>query len=449
MIVTGPGPVIIPNCKVTFKDQAGNYYTKTSDASGYIYLLRDELPDWSDGSPSISDLGLRTKPESFTFGGKTVDDASKIAATCGVPYKVDVNVEMTSSSWRDRTVYADYQIKRIVEGKEEHSWADIEFPNSDIYNGLGYFLYRSLGDLSLYKSLEFARNGTSVDMDRVVIGNHFLAFCRAYIDDYWDRPFGTEPSSQTASLTFGDGASPSLVSVHYLPVTKSYGGYEHGGFYPDYGLACESMTKTILPEYCGVGGLDVGGFKSGNGDEPYTSDNGRLVLGDDGVTKIPVSLTNYELILGQTSFSFVMDYSSFGHVYLQDSYYDDETDTFRFKRYDSFLEYITDKQCSANSEYCMSVSCSGVLGGVKVSNSTSVRFSSDKGELRNMNRSYQIRNVYDGFKLEFSDFKYKDAFYGSEEGKFSYDESNPYVASCSVGGAYYTFQTIKDGKSAM
>lgn len=38
-------------------------------------------------------------------------------------------------------------------------------------------------------------------------------------------------------------------------------------------------------------------------------------------------MTNYELILGQTSFTFAFDYSTFGHVYLRDGYYDASTDT--------------------------------------------------------------------------------------------------------------------------
>ena len=62
----------------------------------------------------MSDLSARTKPTSFSFGGKTITDAGKIAATCGVPYKVDVSVRMTGSSWEMTTVTADYEITRIV-----------------------------------------------------------------------------------------------------------------------------------------------------------------------------------------------------------------------------------------------------------------------------------------------------------------------------------------------
>jgi len=43
---------------------------------------------------------------------------------------------------------------------------------------------------------------------------------------------------------------------------------------------------------------------------------------------------------------------------------------------------------------------------------------------------------------------FDNVFYGGFKGTFIYDESNPYVASCRIGDQTYTFQAIKDAKSA-
>ena len=119
LLVSGPGPVIIPDCTVKFADQAGNTYEKTSDSNGYIYLERSELPDYTTGNPSVTNLAARTKPVSFSFGSNTVTDQDKIARTCGVPYKVDLAISMTGSSWERTEVTADYSLTRTVEGSAE------------------------------------------------------------------------------------------------------------------------------------------------------------------------------------------------------------------------------------------------------------------------------------------------------------------------------------------
>ena len=144
LVVTGPGPVLLAGCEVTFKDQAGNSYTKTSDALGYIYLDKDELPVWSEESPGAGDLSRRTRPERFRVGDKEITDPSLIAATCAVPYRVGVTVEMTDSEWRESTVDVKYDIARVVEGKTETSWSGIEYPHCDINSGQGYFFYRRI-----------------------------------------------------------------------------------------------------------------------------------------------------------------------------------------------------------------------------------------------------------------------------------------------------------------
>ncbi len=447
LLVTGPGPVAIPDCKVVFKDQAGNSYTRTSDASGYIYLLRDELPDWSGGSPSVSDLSARTRPESFEFSGKTIDDASRIAATCGIPYKVDVLVNMTGAEWSANKVYAYYETIRSVEGTEEKSWGGHEFPNGSGETGLGYFFYRSKCDMSGYRELDFY--GSAPALDDVAVGDHFLTFNGFFAESSWTRSVGTVPSTQTKSVVFGDGASPAMVDVHYLPTTETSNGYYHRGHLPDYGLKKASASKTIIPEYCMIGGLDVTGLKGGTGDKQYTSYNDKLVLGDDGATKIPVNRTNYELLLGKTSFSFSLDYSSFGHVYLKKAYYDAGTATYRFKRYGTFMEYLTGQSVTDSDAYVMSLRNSGYLDGSRINTTVYIHLAASGGVISTTKfSSFLIRNVYDGFNLEFSPFTFHDAYYGSVSGTFSYDVSSPYTASCTINGRKYTFQAIKDAVSA-
>lgn len=192
------------------------------------------------------------------------------------------------------------------------------------------------------------------------------------------------------------------------------------------------------------------GLKGGSGDAAFTSDNGNLVMSADGSEKIPVNTTNYELILGQTSFSFSFDYSTFGHVYLKKAYYDAASETYRFKRYDTFADYLagTKPSDSAGVRVTTLIS-SGILGGVSIRNTVEVKLYVSGGNILAYSKGpFTIRNVYNGFALQFIRFSYRDAYYGNTEGKFHYKESDPYVASCDLGDDTYTFQAIKDGTSA-
>ncbi len=249
-------------------------------------------------------------------------------------------------------------------------------------------------------------------------------------------------------MVFGDGASPSTVDVRYLPVTQSGSSYSHLGHLPDYGLKRISASKTIIPEFCKVGDIDVTGLKGGTGDNPYTSYNGKLVLGEDGETKVPVNLTNYELLLGETSLNISMDYSSFGHVYLKKAYYDADTDTYRFKRYDTFLEYLADQNITENDVSVMSIGNHGKLNGTNINTTTYIRLAVSNGVINTTKfRSFLIRNVYNRFSIDLSYFVFHDAYYSFASGQFIY-EGSPYTASCTINGKTYTFQAIKDAVSA-
>ncbi len=444
LIVTAPGPVAIPNCKVEFKDQDGNSYTKTSDNMGYIYLTREELPDWHSGAVSVSDLSSRTKPSGFTFDGKTVTDENLVAATCGVPYKVDVSITMTGSYWKAESVYAGYEIVRTVEGTDEKAWGGVGFPGHD--NGLGYYLYRCLGDVNKFLKLDIYNLHSP---SNVVEGDHFMKIDEYGVEDSWDRMPGTVESTVFKSLTFGDGKNPSVVDVNSSSLVSIRGKIHYQEPVPDYGVQCISSAKTMIPEYCYVGDFDVKGVRGGEDDEIFMSYNEKNVLAEDGVTKVPVNKTNYELILGQTSFAFSLDYSTFGHVYLEESYYDAATDTYRFKRYDSLLDYLSDTKLTENDNYASLLRNSGNLAGVDILNKTYIRFMVRNGVIQNTEyEPFIIRNVYDGFKIEVGDFSFRDAYYKGISGEFHYDESAPFVASCVLNGKEYEFQAIKDGTSA-
>ena len=445
LIVTGPGPVVIPNCTVRFKDQTGKAYTETSDASGYIYLERDALPVWSDGAPGMTDLSARTKPESFTFGDKVVSDSDKIAATCGVPYKVDFSVRMTGSGWEDGYVTADYLIIRTIEGTDESKWGGLTFPESND-KGVGYFYYRNYGDMRNYRKCSFA---LGKQPDYYCQGDHFMKFGTNNIERRWSRPEGTVASERVERVTFGDGENPSIVGVHHVPASVSGSHARYEDFVPDYGMRGTSADGTVIPEYCALGSFDVTGLKGGDGDNAFTSYNDKAVVSDDGTQKVAVNKTNYELILGQTSFSFSFDYSTFGHVYLRKSYYDAESGVFRFKRYDTLQDYLSDTKPSVNGLNATTLEISGKLGGVSIKNTVGVNMIVNNGDIQAASKaSVIIRNLYDGFELKFSQFRYLDAYYGKTTGKFRYDEKQPYVASCTLGGDSYTFQAIKDGVSA-
>ena len=443
LIVSGPGPVALPNCTVEFKDQAGNLYSKTSDANGYIYLTRKELPEWMEGAPSMSDLSSRTRPIKFSYNGMTITDPSKIAATCAVPYLVEIEVRMTGSSWYRTLLTANYEIVRTVEGRKETAWGGVDFPLCNS-SGLGYYMYRSLNDINRFMKTKLQSGGNAASY---VVGDHFMRLTGTTVENSWQRPYGKEENTEFKRVVYGNGEEPAVVDVNYMPTYKNGSSVYYREPIPDYGLKRSSKTKTMLPEYCMVGDLDVKGLKGGENDEPYTSFNDKLVMSEDGTEKVPVNRTNYELILGQTSFSFLFDFSTFGHVYNKTAYYDSVDDIFRFKRYDTFLDYLSETKPTQKHFICGTFFNSGKLGGVSIDNKCFVYLTVQDGVIQGEDMSL-IRNVYDKFAVKVDSFAFIDAYYEGQDGTFTYDESTPYEASCTFGDKRYGFQAIKDAKSA-
>ena len=157
-IVTGPGPVIVPNCTVTFTDMKGNAYTKTSDAAGYIYLPRKELPVYSLGDPSAldnpDDIHNGTRPSSFSFGTTTVTDPARIASTTKVPYQVDLVTELTGAKLISESSYAGYTVKRVIEGvTEEVNFISTDANMTASYNNNVFKYYRNKGAAILLQRL--------------------------------------------------------------------------------------------------------------------------------------------------------------------------------------------------------------------------------------------------------------------------------------------------------
>lgn len=242
------------------------------------------------------------------------------------------------------------------------------------------------------------------------------------------------------------------MDVHDLLVVSSSGVNEYDrSRCPDYGQAWQSARGVVLPEYCSMGGLDVSGLKGGEGDGQYTSYNGKSVADASG-NAVPVRRTNYELILGQTSFSFDLDLDSFGHVYLKTAVYDEEEGAYVYTRFDSLKEYLEEGRggSTANDTEFTQFTNSGEMGGVKIENKVSVRYDISGAALVSSD-PFIIRNVYDGFKVSFGDFRSTaddNIFYSGVSGTFSYDSKNPHVASCVLDGRTYTFQAIVDGVSS-
>lgn len=470
LIVTGPGPVIIPNCTVTFTDGQGRSYTKTSDREGYIYLKRSELPVYQAGNPGMlwtrGDKENGTRPTRFKYGTVEVTDPAKIAATCKVSYRVELVSENEEAEIRYSEydhVDARHEIGRRVEGTAVPA---IRF--SDGKTSRAYLVSGKLADQVGY--FKFC-----TPQEKALNGGMFPAFDRSGMNISGKFPRyawnANAPESRIEQLVSGDGQNPETVNVHFLE--------KNGGTKPDYGTIVNG-TRVDVPVYWPMGGLDVTGLKGG--DEPDVSYNGKKVsdLNSDGV---PVNRTNYELILGQTSFSFRLDMDTFGPCYVNETR-KGEDGVIRFKRYSSLREYLQefremfgayvwyDKPYQAPhtirpgetmSWKISDMKNSGNLGGVGIKNEVDIPlyFSLEKGFTF---ETELIRNVYDGFLIEFRDFRFPDIkkggsgsgtittnpriFYKGKNGRFHYRETAaPFVASCDLGSTC-EFQAIKDAVSA-
>lgn len=433
--VTAPGPVLIPNCEVTFSDALGNVYAKTSDDEGYLYLKRNELPVYHEGDPSAYENPL--KPLSFKFDGKTVTDESKIARTCVVPYRIDIVMDNTSPALEGWSVVVDYNLFRIVEGKRE------TMPFAQYWKDGGFTLFANVRDSTI-----MVESGVESPF---VMTNFTTGTMRG---DWHERPVFDD--SSVSDTYFREELESSdkkeTVSVHYA---MSYHNHVQEKFC--YGTKVVSGSRFHLPEIRRVGGFKATELKAG--ENPSLSYNGKSVVTEDGFP-VNVNKTNYELVLGQTSFHFIMDWDSFGQCYHDEWSFEEDGSggTYRAKRYASLKEYVRAEYGISHYESTIGYLVNkGSLQGTEIHTSAKVSICLKNGEIVE-GESMRINNVYDGFEiclsnnesLNFSDNMVKviDVAYVSARGRFRYDKDRfPYKASCSLGKSSYEFQAIKDGVS--
>lgn len=476
-IVTGQDGSILPGCEVTFTDMTGSRsYSKTSDDGGYIYLTRDELPEYKAGDPSGFDRRNAVKPSKFVFAGRTIEDPDLIAKSCIVPYQVGLEFRQSGFNkpvlgWNEVTLSGS--ISRIVEGKEKvvkgrtspkTSVEAVPFPksfsSSKTGKVFGYFQYLSKSDSATRAASVAASTAVSEIKNRARKGAYSGMYSNYTFSKNAKRPVATtrEMSNEYFSPSYGDGPEPRQVSVHHTWTIDC-------NFRVDYGLSIRSNNRVHIPEIAYSGGLDPHGDKGGPA--PCVSYNGMKVRAGGAETdSIPVKRTNYELILGQTSFSFVLDPDSFPQCYLCGSG-SWEGDTFYFKRYANLQEWAEDLppiSIPVRNSSCGILRNTGSLNGSAIDNTVPICFdvTADRKIVFHGAGSPDpsiIRNVYDGFSIrlmqtagayDYLSFYGRDGFfkvhYLGISGEFSYEDGS-HVASCTLNGNKYDFQTIVDGRS--
>ena len=432
-IVTGPGPVIIPDCEVVFSDVKGNTYTKTSDGNGFVYLSRSELPEFTSGSPSASSP---TKPSSFKFGGKMITDASKIGQTCKVPYQVGLTLTMKKATLDGFQVTTTSSLARIVEGKTESSCGGVDFPFWDESSKRGYKYYRSASAIESYYSAIGAHpsfeSGITNSADILTAQNN-----SSILSNSTNRTAVSSSSMSNDYMTgsFGNGSSPAKVEVtsqvfsitsknNKLTVTKPL---------PDYGLKLESSQRAHVPEIRYVGLPDV----TGESDRILYPKVGTDPDSDDPDDKVKMKWTHYIVILGQTEFAGDFDLTTFGQCYSEGNGVL-SGDTFEFTRYDSLSDYMATSE-GKGKKLEGYINVIGTREGTKIDNHVALR---DNG--------WDVRDLYDGFEVIFGSYssshgtpgvrRYGNVHYAGVTANFAYTEGT-YKARLS--GSHFSISNIQ------
>ena len=401
-IVTGPGPVIIPNCEVTFTDMSGSRtYTKTSDSQGYVYLSREELPEWQAGLPSAKDdpdnIGSGVKPISFSYGSTTVTDQSKIASTCKVPYQVGLIVVTKGATLRYYSTCTDYLVYRIVEGvtegvhfiscREKISggsytqsamgfWPSVNSSVFRYYRNKGVEILLSrvsglAGDLASLKDDQ--KNDWLSDINHICgERNYEYTLHRAMVSR--SRVKGGKETWFAAG--FGDGASPSKVGVYDL-LFERIGGEAYPGagkVLPDYGLKLSDTDREVMnPPYFSMPNDVTGSF-----------------VWDSGHTRLSLEFSSAALSALEDT-----------PVYNEAGKWDSDKRRFSFPASTMRTEFRSPMT---------SFTVSGKYNGSTV-NST-VKF--------NLYQSLDLTDVYDGFSMSVSDFVDGSIMLAGFSGKFKY-----------------------------
>lgn len=412
-ILLGPGPVILPNSTVKVIDVLGNDHTLTSDNSGYVYMARDELPVWHEGAPS-GDTDLR--PYSLTFGGKTYGEDA-FAPNCKIPYRVDIDVRIDSAYlYRESTVIV-YHRNRVIEGKmEENPWpGEISWPiDASSYPMVKneYYLADSDygGDSIFYKSLyTFNWIISFDDVAKYTEANLLKGRFSAYTSGNNSIHMGlTRKSSESdksdklyASYIFGSGYNSNGAYPTKVEVGTSLN-LSNDAYCPDYGsnwysYLCDKKVVEI-PELTFIGDLDT---------------SSTIPVKSMGQTQMKKG-TRYEIALGETSFYVRFNPETFGHTYVNKMYrrlgnelsMPNVSEVLMFPKYDSFMELLASGIIKP-SEFAWSFRSSGKLGGVGLFNNGEFNGIDCMNGVTANPRSWELKNIYDGFNVIFRYFGYK------------------------------------------
>ncbi len=438
LMLLGPGPVILPNSTVKVRDVLGNDHTLTSDNSGYIYLTRNELPEWHEGAPS-GDTDLR--PYSLTFGGKTYGEEA-FAPNCKIPYRIDVEVRIDSAYLYSASTNVVYHRNRVIEGKvEENPWPG---PTSWSTSNSSYPMVRNecyladsdyAGTTINYKSLfaysiVFSFDDVTKYTEANLLRGSFTSYVPGYGDTYPSLSRRSAESGKSnklyASCRFGSGVNKGAAPTR-MEVGASFN-MNSSTYCPDYGAnwfsyLCDRKVVEI-PELVFMGNLDTTSFIS-------------VRNASTGETEMKKG-TRYEIALGETSFYVRFNPDTFGHTYVNRMYRKSGTDLslpnvsemLMFPKYDSFRDLLA-SGIYKPSDFSWSFRSSGKLGGVNLSNRGDYSGLDCMDGITSNPRSWELKNIYDGFTVTFSYFGYLSTgrngyynFYWLRSGVFA-TESKP------------------------
>ena len=397
-LVSGPGPVIIPNADVKAVDEKGVSYEWKSDESGYIYVDCDELPEWTDDGRHG---GRLLSIKSLSFGEKSIDEASLIADNTFIPYRVSLIAKLTTPSFNDyNSVRINWAAKRVYEGMQQ------DWPAQNYYYNISESDLKELSvqkvNLSLPVPEGYAVCSDSIDMSSAEILHSPLVSRHISYDKDGYPAFPTY-----AYVVVGDGKNPSTVKVHEN-VFKNTGTATNPNltvkYQADYGCRTSSFDNgrdmVIAPELCEFGQLDT-------------------------------TRSRYVVKIGETILFLMFDTKTFGHIYSSEVYDVPESERTRsdlgklyaFRRYENLADFT--ERLKINYEVTGRIGVIGYLNEILISNST------DYG-LKNFNETkdsvqFEIKNAYDKFTVNYYNLYARTIrggflfpLFDSARGKFSY-----------------------------
>ena len=395
-IVTGPGRVIIPGCEVTFTTMDGRItYTKTSDASGYVYLTRSELPEWYDGAPTAADdstdIYSGVRPLSFSFAGKTVSDATEIASTCKVPYRVELDMVLADGSLRGRYSLVRYEVRRIVEGHLEEDCFFLSGPKAFVNDSRGfgfmhtvpasYRYYRNEGSVKMLREMydmagsvsDLLPSSSSLDDELV---DYFSTVANV---SEWEVPgyLRKVGSDSFGSPAFGDGESPRVVDVYSTFTYVSDGILKLKRYKPDYGLKVSDVLRSVHVPH---------------------------------ITPLPISLHNTSYIWksGHTTLNFELDWDGIGQQDVVVGY----SGHWAENKY--VYDYVPFKDLDGRPTSLFSgFRAKGKFNGSSIDSKVTIEWG----------KPVVFTDIYDAFSVSIADVETTYVMFGGSGSSFSYDSS--------------------------